>query len=234
MTTVQAPHRRAAPAAHRPAPIIQASPAGQPGRLTTSARQAGCALLLASAALVQAGPLADPTRPPATLAAAAVPAAALGQRGAPAPAASGPGAAARLAAAALSLPANPLTTEVLQSVQSVQSVQLPVRGPAVAMIDGQLVQAGDKVGQRVVLSIDSQGLVLRSDTGTERLWLLGASAKQAPGSITISRTASFVPAPSAPDPAPEAVPTPRTERNASPPALPAVAGTLSLAGKTPP
>lgn len=224
MTTVQAPLRSAAPAAHRPAPLIQASPAGQPGRLTTSARQAACALLLTSAALVQAGPLADPTRPPATLATAAVPAAGLGQRGAPAPA----------------LPARPLTTEVLPSVQSVpsvqlvQSVQLPVRGPAVAMIDGQLVKAGDKVGQRVVLSIDSQGLVLRSDTGTERLWLLGASAKQAPGSITISRTARFVPAPRAPDTAQEADPTPRTERNASPPALPAAPGTLSLAGKTPP
>ena len=225
--TVQAPHRRAAPAAHRPAPGIQAPPAGQPGRLT--ARQAACALLLASAALVQAGPLADPTRPPATLAAAPLPAAALGQRGAPAPAASGPGAAARLAAAAAAaLPARPLTTEVLQSVQ------LPVRGPAVAIIDGQLVKAGDKVGDRVVLSIDSQGLVLRSDTGSERLWLLGASAKQAPGSITTSRTASFVAAPRAPDPAPEADPAPRTERKTSPTALPAAAGTLSLAGKTPP
>ncbi len=204
-----------------------AGPAGpaRPGRATPCA---AAALLLAAAALVQAGPLADPTRPPPGLAGTPGPggAATPAPRGPAALAAGGPGTAARAASAAE--PAKVLAPEVLQSVQ------LPARGPAVAMVDGQLVKAGDKLGDRLVLSIDSQGLVLRGDTGTERLWLLGASAKQAPGSITITRTASFVPAPRAPDPAPEADPTPRTERVASPQALPAAAGTLSLAGKTPP
>ena len=183
-------------------------------------------LLLVAAALAQAGPLADPTRPPPGLAGVPMPGASRTARGL---AAGGPVTAARAAAA--TAPARALPAEVLQSVQ------LPVRGPAVAMVDGQLVKAGDKVGDRLVLSIDSQGLVLRGDAGTERLWLLGpSSAKQAPGSITITRTASFVPALRTPDPAPtpDADPNPRTERSASPPALPTTAGTLSLAGKTAP
>ena len=197
-----------------------------PARTARACPAAAAALLLAAAALVQAGPLADPTRPPPGLVGAPLPAGSATPRGPAAPPGGGPGPAARVAAAAL--PARVLPAEVLQSVQ------LPVRGPAVAMVDGQLVKAGDKLGDRVVLSIDSQGLVLRGDAGTERLWLLGTSAKQAPGSITITRTASFVPAPRAPDPAPEADPSPRTERAASPPALPVAPSTLSLAGKSPP
>jgi hypothetical protein len=177
------------------------------------------ALLLAGAS--QAGPLADPTRPPATMAtpAAASSATATGQPAAPV--------AARAALAAASAPAAPVPALL-------QSVQLPVRGPAVAMVDGLLVKAGDMVGKRMVLSIDSQGLVLRGDTGNQRLWLIDGNAKQAPGSITTTRTASFVPAPRGPDPSAEIDATTRPERNSAGAAAPAAVGTLSLAGRTQP
>ena len=160
--------------------------------------------------------LADPTRPPAALV-AAVPlrgaAAAL-----PASATAATGARSLASPAAVALPAHLL-----------QSVQMPLRGPAVAMVDGRLVTTGDTVGTRTVLSIDSQGLVLRGDRGTERLSLLGGSAKQAPGSITINRTPSFVAAPAL-----DAAPLAQTERNPAGPAQPPNGGTMSLVGRIKP
>jgi hypothetical protein len=86
----------------------------------------------------------------------------------------------------------------------------------------------------MVLSIDSQGLVLHGDTGNQRLWLIDGSPKQAPGSITTTRTASFVPAPRGHDPAVEIDAPARPERNSAGTAVPAAVGTLSLAGRTQP
>ena len=157
--------------------------------------------------------LADPTRPPAALvaavplrgAAAALPPSATGTRSLASP-------------AAVALPAHLL-----------QSVQMPLRGPAVAMVDGRLVTTGDTVGTRTVLSIDSQGLVLRGEGGTERLSLLGGSAKQAPGSITINHTPSFVAAPAL-----DAAPLAQTERNPAGPAQLPSGGTMSLVGRIKP
>ena len=163
-----------------------------------------------------AAALADPTRPPTALLATAP------LRGAaaalPASGAAATGTRNQATTAALSLPANLL-----------QSVQMPLRGPAVAMVDGRLVTAGDTVGTRTVLSIDSQGLVLRGDGGTERLSLLDGSAKQAPGSITTHRTPSFVAAP-----APDAAPLAQTERNPAGLAQPPNGGTMSLVGRIKP
>ena len=164
--------------------------------------------------------LADPTRPPAALL-ATVPlrgtAAALPGSG------TGVGTAATDTRGLASTISASLPTPVLQSVQ------MPLRGPAVAMVDGRLVVTGDTVGTRTVLSIDSQGLVLRGDGGTERLSLLGGNAKQAPGSITINRTPSFVAAPAL-----DAAPLAQTERNpAGPPQLPN-GGTMSLVGRIKP
>ena len=67
------------------------------------------------------------------------------------------------------------------------------------------MRAGDKVGERTVLSIDSQGLLLRATTGngTERLSLFGVSSssggsgnvgKVPAGSATVRSAASFTPA----------------------------------------
>ena len=160
--------------------------------------------------------LADPTRPPAALLATVL-----------------------LRGAAAALPAsgtaaagtrNPATTAALPPpAPLLQSVQMPLRGPAVAMVDGRLVMAGDTVGTRTVLSIDNQGLVLRGGSGTERLSLLDGSAKQAPGSITTHRTPSFVAAP-----APDAAPLAQTERNPAGLAQPPDSGTMSMVGRIKP
>lgn len=194
---------------------------------TALARRKLAALLLGCSAIAWAGPpgattgaaLADPTRPPAALmtpaplrgAATALPAsaaatAATGTRG-----------------LAVAVPAV-LAASVLQSVQ------LPLRGPAVAMVDGRLVKTGDTVGTRTVLSIDSQGLVLRGNSGgTERLSLLAGSAKQAPGSITTASTASFVAAPAL-----DAAPLAPTERHPAGVPQPPNGSTLSLVGRIKP
>jgi len=188
----------------------------------------GAAALLACGLPAPAGPLGDPTRPPAALAPLA--GAAASPRG-PAPGRAGPSAA--TPAAAPAAPA-PVPLPVLQSVQT------PARGPAVAMVDGQLVKAGDSVAGRLVLSIDSQGLVLRGSSGDERLSLLDGTPKQAAGSILTSRSARYVPAPPAPEPAAEPETPSRTElaarglRASAFPAAPATTGPLSLAGKTTP
>lgn len=128
----------------------------------------------AATRLAPASPLADPTRPPAF----ALPAS---------PASS----AARGAGPALAKAPEPLAPPPAV----LQALQVPARGTATAVVDGRLVQAGDTVDGHLVLAIDNQGLVLRTPHGNDRLWLLGGSPKQAPGSILITRTASFVPAP---------------------------------------
>jgi len=180
-------------------------------------------------------PLADPTRPPGAAAPAGGPA--LAQRGA------GFGALARAAAPATPVAATPPLPS-LPPLPLLQGVQVPARGPAVAMIDGQTVKAGDQVAGRLVVAIDPQGLLLRGPGGDERLWLLGGSPKQAPGSLQTSQSARYVPAPAAaepaPDAAPETAPPSRTElasrgmRASALPAANATTGPLSLAGKNAP
>jgi hypothetical protein len=150
-----------------------------------------CALLSHGAqAAPPAGALADPTRPPAALMA--------------------PGG---LAAAALPHQANRDTARAIAAAQRaadpppppapmlVQAVQLPAPGTttrqAVALVDGRMVQAGDQLDGRTVLTIDAQGVLLKGPTGTERLWLLSGAPKLAAGSITQSRTARYQATPSA-------------------------------------
>jgi len=181
------------------------------------------ALLLASAA--SAGPLADPTRPPAALAA--------------------PGG---LAAAALPHRANLDTARAIAAAAraaeppsqaapaNVQAVQLPADGAALALVDGRQVKVGDTVDGRAVLAIDGQGLLLKGPRGPERLWLLAGTPKQAAGSITQSQSARFQPAPlpGAPADASAANPADRGQTPVSPPTTSAAPGPLSLAGKIAP
>ena len=157
--------------------------------LWNAARQvaalACAALLHGLTASALAGPLADPTRPPAALAA--------------------PGG---LAAAALPHQANRDTARAIAAAQRaaeppppppapllVQAVQLPASGAwpgaAVAVVEGRLVKAGEQIDGRTVLAIDAQGLLVKGAKGTERLWLLGGAAKQAAGSITQAQTARY-------------------------------------------
>lgn len=112
-----------------------------------------------------------------------------------------------------------------------QAVQVPVRGIATAVVDGRMVQAGDTVDGHVVVSIDSQGLLLRHGRSNERMWLLVGNAKQAPGSIAATRSTSFTPAPQSPEaaPAPADTAADRTRTNPNT-ANAAPQGDLSLAG----
>lgn len=125
--------------------------------------------------------LPDPTRPPGLASTAASP-----TRIATAPDSRG---AVNVATAAATAP-QPTPLPQLQSLQVSRA------GPVSAVLDGQLVRAGDRIGERSVVAIDAQGLLLRhgGSHATERLQLLGGAVKQAPGSITITRHASFTPA----------------------------------------
>ncbi len=157
-------------------------------------------------------PMADPTRPPSF----ALPGAATAS-------------AVRGAASALSKPMAPDAPPAAPAV--LQAVQVPVRGSATAVVDGRLVQAGDTVDGHVVLAIDSQGLVLHTPRGNERLWLLSGTPKQAPGSILITRTVSFVPAPAPAEPAPTSIASPPDAARPNPStAKAAPQRNLSLAG----
>lgn len=143
---------------------------------------AACLLSAGLAASALAGPLADPTRPPTSASpagnAAGNPAmtadTARGRPPTPAP------------AARAAPPPTPLPV--------LQSVRVPAQGAAVAMIDGQLVQAGDTVGDRVVKSIDPLGITLVGRGGTVRVLLLGGNPKQPPGSIATTHATRYEPA----------------------------------------
>lgn len=172
-----------------------------------------------------AGPLADPTRPPASMGSVSA-GPALQRYTTASPAANLAAAQAVARAVAAAEPAPPLPL--------LQSVQVPQRGPAVALLDGRLVKAGDTVDGQVVISIDHQGLVLTGRNGQQRVWLLGGSPKQAPGSIDTNRSASYQPALRTPDTADAANPAQRADRSASNEPQAATTGPLSLAGRTQP
>jgi hypothetical protein len=141
------------------------------------------AVIVFGASVVAAPPalvLNDPTRPPAAWA-AAVP---------------GPSASGRVTGGepARAEPARPAALPRLQSVQMRSS------GPPTALIDDRLVKVGDAVGERVVQTIDHEGVVLRGAGGERRLRLLGGDEKQPPGSIQITRSARWQPDSQATDP----------------------------------
>ena len=104
------------------------------------------------------------------------------------------------------------------------------QGAATAVLDGQLVREGDRIGAHTVGAIGAQGLLLRHNVNhsTERLQLLGAAAKQVSGSLQITRHASFTPA-TQPPPAPPSAPS-----APSPPSPPPNDATLTLAGRNAP
>ena len=191
-------------------------------RLAAS-RVIAAAGLLAFALTAGAGPLADPTRPPSAQGPAGLARASTG---------------ARPATAIAPLVVAPLPLPLLQSVHLPSPG--PTQGLALAMIEGQPVRTGDTVAGRLVLSIDSQGLVLRGVAGPERLWLLDGTPKQAPGSILTTRSARYVPAAvddettASTDIPSSTARTARSPQASAVPARPATTGPLSLAGKNAP
>lgn len=194
-----------------------------PGAHLLGARLLGACLLeacLLGAGLAggaQAGPLADPTRPPSVAGNAdAGPARARDGRLTAPPA--------RPAAVAMPLPV-------------LQSVRVPATGPATAMIDGQSVRAGDTVGGRLVQAIDRQGITLAGRPNPERVLLLGGSTKQPPGSIVTTHATRYEPATADAADTPQradrpglATPTATT----SPTTSPTMPAPLSVAGRTAP
>lgn len=201
------------------------------------------ALLLATATMAAtttataAGPLADPTRPPAALMApGGLAAAALPHR-------ANLDTARAIAAAARAATPPPSTPP--SAPATLQAVQLPTHGPALALVDGRRVQVGDLLDGRTVLAIDSQGLLLKGPGGPERLWLLAGAPKQAAGSITHSQSARFQAAPLPGMPAddsgaastattPTQAPAARGQTLIAPSTTSAAPGPLSLAGRTAP
>ena len=109
-----------------------------------------CTLALLSTAKSQAA--SDPTRPPTSAAPAS------------------PGAA-RPAAPAASAPKSTPQPPLLGSLQVGRD------GASSALLDGQVVRVGDKVGDNSVTLIDSQGITLRGPKGPVRILLLQGSSK---------------------------------------------------------
>ncbi|MBC7726882.1 MAG: hypothetical protein H7242_04590 [Microbacteriaceae bacterium] len=180
---------------------------------------AACLLGASLAGGAHAAPLADPTRPPSAAGHAVVgaetePARSRDSRDSRDGRATAP--AARPAAPAPAMPV-------------LQSVRVPVSGPALAMIDGQLVKAGDTVGGRLVQAIDQQGITLSSPAGAERVPLLGGNPKQPPGSIATTHATRYEPA------AAEASDLPaRSDRPGLAMPYPTTPVPLSVAGRTVP
>jgi hypothetical protein len=116
--------------------------------------------------------LADPTRPPT-----AVLRAMTGPKGGGAPAVpmlSAP--AASEAASGASAPARPVRRE-----GRLTSVRVSAGLGSVALLDGRLVQVGDRVDDATVALIDDDGVVLRGPKGLQRLSLTPAASKRWPG-----------------------------------------------------
>ncbi|MEK8049201.1 hypothetical protein AACH10_03015 [Ideonella sp. DXS22W] len=158
-------------------------------RLLRGALAAATAAVAAVGAAVVAAPpltaLPDPTRPPAALATTTVP---------------GPIASGRVSGAA---PAQPAAEAArAPALPRLQAVQLR-QGNETALIDDRMVRVGDKVGDRVVVAIDAEGVLLRGAAGSgnnangsggeRRLRLLGGDEKQPPGTIQITRSARWQP-----------------------------------------
>lgn len=122
-------------------------------------------LTVLAAVTASAGPLSDPTRPPA------------GMMGSPPPSHGGAGQASAvrpLAAAPANAPALVAAVVEPPELPTVQLIRVPQAGAASALVDGRLVQVGDLLDAAVVVAIDANGLLLRGQAGTQRLWLLDA------------------------------------------------------------
>ena len=99
--------------------------------------------------------LADPTRPPNVVLRQQQ---AMGSPG---------GAAMPLAPEAASAPAS-----AAKRPPRLSAVRISAELGHVALIDGRLVSVGDRVGDAQVVSMDTEGVMLRGPKGLQRLWLM--------------------------------------------------------------
>jgi hypothetical protein len=127
-------------------------------------------VLLAMAVGTGAQSLIDPTRPPsaATNASTAMPGRSDG--------------AARAASAA--------SAALASAAPQLQAIQMPREGGASAIVNGQVVRTGERVGEHTVAAIDATSITLRSARGTTQVLSLLSG---------VTKTASSV----APDAAPD-------------------------------
>ena len=110
-------------------------------------------LSLLAAVSAHAGPApADPTRPAGFT------------RTVPTPAVRGVGA---VDAATAPAPVRPM----------LQSLQVSVRGESSALVDGRVVRVGDRLGETVVVTIDTQGILLRGPRYEQRIALVPGGGK---------------------------------------------------------
>ena len=113
--------------------------------------------------------LPDPTRPPNSVKWSSPSSGASGAPGLAAPAAASGASSAATAKAAASSPRRLL------------SIRTTGEGEGMALIDGQLVSVGDRVGNATVVSMDSDTVVLRGAQGLQKLSLMPTVNKTAPG-----------------------------------------------------
>lgn len=118
--------------------------------------------------------LPDPTRPPGAVLRAMSAKNPGGQAALPAASAAPAAAEAASGASAASRP--------VRREARLTSVRVSPSLGNVALIDGQMVQVGDRVGDSTVVSIDDDGVALRGSRGLERLSLTPAASKRWPGS----------------------------------------------------
>ena len=70
-----------------------------------------------------------------------------------------------------------------------QGLHQPAHGGPTAMIDGRLLQVGERIGERTVIGIDHQGVTLRGPDGTARLRLPGLAGQRPPADRATSAAA---------------------------------------------
>lgn len=127
----------------------------RPGDTSGHGRTARVACIALLAAAVQAQPVADPTRPAAAL---------ISEPATP-----------RLVSAPSPKPA----AAAPAPLPALQSVQIPRDGAPNALLGGQVVRVGDRIGEHLVTAIDGQGVSLRGPRGEQRLALFANVTKSA-------------------------------------------------------
>ena len=85
------------------------------------------------------------------------------------------------AASAASDAASAASAPRVKAQSRVSSVRISAGYGSVALLDGRLVQVGDRVGDSTVTVIDDDGVVLRGPKGLQRLSLTPAANKTWPG-----------------------------------------------------
>ena len=63
---------------------------------------------------------------------------------------------------------------------TLQSLQVSAGGESSALVDGRVVRVGDRLGETVVVTIDTQGILLRGPRYEQRIALVPGGGKTAP------------------------------------------------------